>query len=120
MRFHEHSARNSKYPIIVHSHLRWDWVWQRPQQFLSRLSKLHPILFVEGPHIVDENIEPRAVWRRDADFPNIVVMRTEFSKARWDAAQGAHIDVERYRLLRQELDGALKGEFDSPSNRPVQ
>src|ERR1700733_9559499 len=39
------------YPLIVHCHLCWDWVWQRPQQFLSRLSKRHPVLFIEtiGP-----------------------------------------------------------------------
>ena len=30
------------YPIIVHCHLRWEGVWQRPQQFLSRLSQRHP------------------------------------------------------------------------------
>src|SRR5437867_5586641 len=35
------------HPIIVHSHLGWDWVWQRPQQFLSRISGNHRILFVE-------------------------------------------------------------------------
>src|SRR6266508_3373167 len=35
------------FPIIVHCHLCWDWVWQRPQQFLSRLSKRHKVLFVE-------------------------------------------------------------------------
>ena len=50
------SVRNeSDYPIIVHSHLCWDWVWQRPQQFLSRLSSHHPVLFVEtlppDPHL---------------------------------------------------------------------
>src|SRR5580692_11684346 len=45
------APRNSNYPIIVHCHLCWDWVWQRPQQFLSRLSARHKILFVEtvGP-----------------------------------------------------------------------
>src|SRR5512144_3058151 len=43
------------FPIIVHSHLCWDWVWQRPQQFMSRLSEKHRILFVEtvgpDPHL---------------------------------------------------------------------
>ena len=29
------------------SHLRWKFVWQRPQQFLSRFAKNHPVLFVE-------------------------------------------------------------------------
>ena len=36
-------------PIIVHSHLRWDFVWQRPQQILSRLAVDHPVVFVEDP-----------------------------------------------------------------------
>jgi glycosyltransferase involved in cell wall biosynthesis len=36
-------------PIIVHSHLRWDFVWQRPQQILSRLAAHHPVLFIEEP-----------------------------------------------------------------------
>ena len=36
-------------PIIVHSHLRWDFVWQRPQQILSRLAENHRIAFVEEP-----------------------------------------------------------------------
>ena len=37
------------FPLIVHSHLRWDFVWQRPQQILSRLAEHHPILFIEEP-----------------------------------------------------------------------
>ena len=37
----------TRYPIIAHSHLCWDWVWQHPQQFLSRLSRSHRVLFVE-------------------------------------------------------------------------
>src|SRR5262245_4316637 len=41
----EHAS--GSWPIIVHSHLCWDWVWQRPQQFISRLSERHKVLFVE-------------------------------------------------------------------------
>lgn len=40
---------SSEFSFIVHSHLRWDFVWQRPQQILSRLAKDHPVLFVEEP-----------------------------------------------------------------------
>jgi len=36
-------------PIIVHCHLRWDFVWQRPQQIFSRLAKHYPVLFIEEP-----------------------------------------------------------------------
>jgi glycosyltransferase involved in cell wall biosynthesis len=41
-------------PIIVHCHLRWDFVWQRPQQILSRLARNAPILFVEEPIFLDD------------------------------------------------------------------
>lgn len=37
------------FPIIVHCHLRWDFVWQRPQQIFSRLARRHPVLFIEEP-----------------------------------------------------------------------
>ncbi len=43
----------ARVPLVVHSHLRWDFVWQRPQQILSRLAARHPVLFVEEPVIED-------------------------------------------------------------------
>ena len=35
--------------LIVFSHLRWDFVYQRPQQLMSRLAANHPVVFVEEP-----------------------------------------------------------------------
>ena len=35
--------------LIVLSHLRWDWVWQRPQQLISRLKTTRRTWFVEEP-----------------------------------------------------------------------
>ncbi len=35
--------------LICISHLRWDFVWQRPQHILSRLAKHYRIFFVEEP-----------------------------------------------------------------------
>ena len=35
--------------VIVLSHLRWNGVWQRPQQLISRLGHLRKIWFVEEP-----------------------------------------------------------------------
>jgi glycosyltransferase involved in cell wall biosynthesis len=37
------------FPIIAHCHLRWDFVWQRPQHILSRLAAHHRILVLEEP-----------------------------------------------------------------------
>jgi len=42
-------------PILVHSHLRWDFVWQRPQQIFSRLAAHHPVLFLEEPLWTDSD-----------------------------------------------------------------
>jgi glycosyltransferase involved in cell wall biosynthesis len=44
-------------PIVVHSHLRWDFVWQRPQQILARLAPFHRIAFVEEPMFDTANTE---------------------------------------------------------------
>ncbi|HYF53228.1 MAG TPA: glycosyltransferase family 1 protein, partial [Salinarimonas sp.] len=42
---------DSKQPLLVcFSHLRWDFVWQRPQHLLSRAAKTYRVLFVEEPH----------------------------------------------------------------------
>jgi hypothetical protein len=41
-------------PLIVHSHLRWDFVWQRPQQILSRMARTRRVLFVEEPVLLDD------------------------------------------------------------------
>jgi len=35
--------------IIVFCHLRWDFVYQRPQQLLTRLGRHYRILFIEEP-----------------------------------------------------------------------
>lgn len=35
--------------IIVFSHLRWNFVFQRPQHLLCRLAAHHPIVFIEEP-----------------------------------------------------------------------
>lgn len=35
--------------LVVFSHLRWDFVYQRPQQLLSRLAATRPVVFVEEP-----------------------------------------------------------------------
>ncbi|GHA74909.1 glycosyltransferase [Cognatilysobacter bugurensis] len=62
------SARRDDFPIIVHCHLRWDFVWQRPQQIFSRLAKHHRVLFIEDPVIAEG--EPHLAV--DEPMPNLV------------------------------------------------
>lgn len=35
--------------LVVFSHLRWSFVYQRPQHLMSRLSRRHPVIFIEEP-----------------------------------------------------------------------
>ena len=100
------------YPIIVHSHLGWDWVWQRPQQFLSRFSKRHPILFIEAPYPSAKASAARATLREISDYPNIIVLQMEMPAARWN--DGAWVDKERRQLLQSVLAGPLGKRFESP------
>ena len=48
-------AWTEHFPLIVHCHLRWDFVWQRPQQIFSRLASSHRIAFIEEP-ILDGDV----------------------------------------------------------------
>jgi glycosyltransferase involved in cell wall biosynthesis len=45
--------------LVCISHLRWDFVWQRPQHLLSRLAQYHRVLFVEEPITKTGETTPR-------------------------------------------------------------
>ncbi len=47
--------------LVVLSHLRWDWVWQRPQHLVSRIGRGRRTWFVEEPLPVADITEPRLV-----------------------------------------------------------
>ena len=45
-----HSSKNQfHYDMIVFCHLRWSFVYQRPQHIITRMAKEYKILFVEEP-----------------------------------------------------------------------
>jgi glycosyltransferase involved in cell wall biosynthesis len=50
--------------LIVLSHLRWSWVWQRPQHLISRFAEQRTTWFIEEPIAADVD-EPEMTWRRD-------------------------------------------------------
>ena len=57
--------------IIAYSHLRWDFVFQRPQHLLSRLAQHYPVLFVEEP-VYDDGAP---FMERSSPAPNVTVCR---------------------------------------------
>src|SRR5688500_3520964 len=48
--------------LLCLSHLRWNFVWQRPQHLLSRAASDYDVLFIEEP-IFDAQTKPRIDWR---------------------------------------------------------
>lgn len=56
----ESSQKLPAYDMIVFCHLRWDFVYQRPQHLISRMSKKFKILVVEEPigKILNTDNEP--------------------------------------------------------------
>jgi glycosyltransferase involved in cell wall biosynthesis len=53
--------------LVVFSHLRWTFVWQRPQHLLSRLAQRRPVWFVEEPVAVAGLARP--ILRREDHGP---------------------------------------------------
>jgi glycosyltransferase involved in cell wall biosynthesis len=96
-------------PIIVHSHLRWDFVWQRPQQILSRLAAFHKILFIEEPVAA----EGMARLHIEIPIPNVIRVVPQLM----DLCEPFDTQCERVlELIRTAMlsQTGIAGEFTSP------
>jgi glycosyltransferase involved in cell wall biosynthesis len=99
-------------PIIVHSHLRWDFVWQRPQQLLSRLARRNDVLFIEEPIYLDDLAAAHlALSVPEPRVHRAVPMLPAAMRGEYDASI-----AEIRELVRQEIaaGGALAGRFARP------
>lgn len=97
--------------IVVFSHLRWKFVWQRPQQFLSRFAAKHRVLFIEEP-IFDLPDGDDGRLELEAVAPNVMVSATHVPQS----LQGAPELPEVLRRCTREAIATfnMKGEFDCP------
>ena len=57
------------YDVVCLSHLRWDWVWQRPQHLLTRCARTRRVFYVEEPLVGEE---PRIEHYETAEGVTIV------------------------------------------------
>ena len=89
--------------IIVFSHLRWDFVYQRPQHLLSRLAKHYRIVFIEEPVYEADNT---GVTISDP-LPNLTVYRpiTPVEQPGFDAAHMPYLA----KIVRD-----IGAQYDSP------
>lgn len=94
--------------IIVFSHLRWDFVFQRPQQLLSRLARHYRVLFVEEPVQEAEG----SFLKCYSPAPNVTVCRPHTPLA----APGFHDDQI---ALVQTLLAPVLAPSVTPAGRPI-
>ena len=95
--------------IIAICHLNWDWAWQRPQQFLSRLAKSHSVLFVET-HCTN-TLESFTRTRVALNHPSVTILQVHLPAGRWH--DGPFIDLEQRRVLQDRLAGEFAGSYDN-------
>ena len=79
--------------LICFSHLRWDWVFQRPQHLMVRFARERRVFFIEEP---DEG-GPALTVRRSAEGVNVVV-----------PALPPGSDESRAEMLRLLVDGFVR------------
>jgi UDP-galactopyranose mutase len=61
-----------RYTIVAFSHLRWNFVYQRPQHLLSRLAAKRPVFFIEEPEL---DLGGPVRWERSNPQPNLTILR---------------------------------------------
>jgi UDP-galactopyranose mutase len=86
--------------IIVFSHLRWDFVFQRPQHIVSRLAKHYRIIFFEEPMFQEDKNELLI----SHPIPNITVCRpiTPIQKLSFHDAHMPYLRPMLGELLTEE------------------
>jgi beta-glucosidase/6-phospho-beta-glucosidase/beta-galactosidase/glycosyltransferase involved in cell wall biosynthesis len=107
----QRTRRDAPYGLVVFSHLRWGFVWQRPQQLLSRFAKEHPVLFVEEP-VFDAapGQAPRIELHRV--MPNVTVA-CPHGPREW--AESAALPADLRRLAQEAIErSSPDGELDVP------
>lgn len=104
-------SASDRYGIVVFSHLRWSFVWQRPQQFLSRFGQRHPVLFVEEPDFrLAEGDEPILVLEDVGQNVTVAQVHLPFGMRRTSRAE----ETMR-RFTREAIDSVNgSGAFDCP------
>jgi beta-glucosidase/6-phospho-beta-glucosidase/beta-galactosidase/glycosyltransferase involved in cell wall biosynthesis len=100
-----------RYGIVVFCHLRWGFVWQRPQQFLSRFARKHKVIFVEEPVFdLPEGTESRLNYHKV--MPNVTVLCPHFTLA-WQ--KNPKLAAALRGFLKEGISAMNEGgEFDRP------
>jgi UDP-galactopyranose mutase len=96
----EPTMRDQERPTLVcFSHLRWDFVFQRPQHLMSRFANDMAVIFWEEPCDIGTNETPYLQVREAAGFPSVQVVVPHLP--------GGISEEQREASLKGLLDGHL-------------
>ncbi|AIE84281.1 glycosyltransferase [Fimbriimonas ginsengisoli] len=96
---------------MAFSHLRWNFVWQRPQQFLSRFAQEHPVLFIEEPDFrLNDGDEPVLAVENAASNVTVATLHLPASLRGSDAV--GPLMLHYARLAIETVNHY--GQFDNP------
>jgi UDP-galactopyranose mutase len=93
--------QETRTPIVCFAHLRWDFVFQRPQHILSRLAAERRIYYVEEPEFSLEYARP-SLLERDAQR-NVTVLRPQLPVLGEDDAERAQAQLIGDFLARRRI-----------------
>lgn len=85
--------------LICLSHLRWDFVYQRPQHLLSRCAKERRVFFMEEPLFVDDAAVPMRLDISYRERDNVYVVVPHLSKE----LQGSELLDDAQREMIDQL-----------------
>src|SRR5260370_1925033 len=104
--------------LIAFSHLRWNFVYQRPQHLLSRIARTRPVWFIEEP--VQAPASPPH-WEKTSPDRNLLVLRphTPISIPGFSSAQMPHLRRLLRELLRDEKIQRHDAWFYTPMALPL-
>jgi glycosyltransferase involved in cell wall biosynthesis len=102
MTFEVAALRDAAKPVLVcFSHLRWRFVYQRPQHLMTRAASQWTVYFVEEPVFEDGLSEPRVDFSEGAPGVTITVpvLPSRFTQEQMDRAQEDVVDLimDRHR-----------------------
>ena len=112
------------FPLIVHSHLRWEGAWRRPRQLLSRMARTRRVLFIEEPVLLDDVRAERLEITQPA--PNVYrvvprlpgYLRDNYDRAITDIRALVQRAIGRGGPLDGKFAGAVQW-FDTPMPAPA-
>ncbi|MEO6247479.1 MAG: UDP-galactopyranose mutase [Sphingomicrobium sp.] len=97
----EAQRSNQKPTLLCFSHLRWDFVFQRPQHLMNRFARTEPVVVWEEPIDADEGASPSLHIRAATGNDHITIITPRLPNG--------GPDDDRNATLKKLLDGYLAG-----------